>query len=42
MPTRRGMLPATRLLVDFLAERFALLDDPFRGPARESGPCDVV
>lgn len=32
MPTRRGMLPATRLLVDFLAERFMLLDDPFRGP----------
>lgn len=32
MPTRRGMLPATRSLIDFLAERFALLDDPFRGP----------
>ncbi|MBJ7309329.1 LysR substrate-binding domain-containing protein [Rugamonas sp. CCM 8940] len=32
LPTRRGMLPATRLLLDFLAERFRLLDDPFHGP----------
>ncbi|WP_374581369.1 LysR substrate-binding domain-containing protein [Pseudoduganella sp.] len=42
MPTRRGMLPATRLLVDFLAERFSLLDDPFRGPVRETGQCETV
>ncbi|WP_342705530.1 LysR substrate-binding domain-containing protein [Burkholderia arboris] len=32
LPTRRGMLPSTRLLLDFFTERFRLLDDPFRGP----------
>jgi hypothetical protein len=29
---RAGASERTRSLIDFLAERFALLDDPFRGP----------
>lgn len=32
LPTRRGLLPAVRSLLDFLAEQFKLIDDPFRGP----------
>jgi len=26
-PTRRGLLPAVRMLIDFLAERFAARDE---------------
>lgn len=33
LPTRRGLLPAARALLDFMAERFKAIDDPFRGPA---------
>lgn len=29
--TRQGMLPSTRLLLDFMLEQFRLLDDPLRG-----------
>ncbi|MFJ5239213.1 LysR substrate-binding domain-containing protein [Pseudomonas neuropathica] len=29
--TRHGMLPSSRLLIDFMLEQFRLLDDPLRG-----------
>jgi len=29
--TRHGMLPSLRMLIDFMAEQFELLDDPLRG-----------
>ncbi|MBJ7309467.1 LysR substrate-binding domain-containing protein [Rugamonas sp. CCM 8940] len=30
-PTRRGMLPSARVLIDFMVEQFKALDDPVRG-----------
>ncbi|WP_367256969.1 hypothetical protein [Pseudomonas sp. stari2] len=29
--SHHGMLPSLRMLIDFMAEQFELLDDPMRG-----------
>lgn len=38
LPTRRGMLPAARILLDFLAERFRQLGDEPRAGVARPGP----